>query len=116
MRPKSGYSTFWVNDVPGGNGLEQLPRAGGDDPNSARSRCAGPVDRWTPTDIAREIERLRLDPERLALGIGSGAIKSGGSPRHPRPVASSVTVVLRECRLAHSGRPCASSRDEMRTA
>jgi alkanesulfonate monooxygenase SsuD/methylene tetrahydromethanopterin reductase-like flavin-dependent oxidoreductase (luciferase family) len=72
-----GYTTFWVNDVPGGNGLEQLARA---QVVTSRIRLGAgvlPVDRWTPSDIVREVERLRLDPERVAIGIGSGGITSG---------------------------------------
>lgn len=73
----AGYATFWMNDVPGGNGLEQLARA---QVATTRIRLGVgvlPVDRWPANDIAREIERLRLDPARLAVGIGSGALGKG---------------------------------------
>jgi Luciferase-like monooxygenase len=33
-----------------------------------------PLHRYQPTEIAVEIDRLRLDPARLWLGIGSGAL------------------------------------------
>jgi alkanesulfonate monooxygenase SsuD/methylene tetrahydromethanopterin reductase-like flavin-dependent oxidoreductase (luciferase family) len=72
-----GYTTFWVNDVPGGNGLEQLARAQVVTSKIRLGVGVLAVDRWTSSDILREVERLRLDPRRLALGIGSGGIRSG---------------------------------------
>lgn len=68
-----GFSTFWVNDVPGGNGLEQLARAQAVTSRMLLGVGVLPVDRWSCDTIIREIDRLRLDPERLVLGVGSGA-------------------------------------------
>lgn len=73
----AGYATFWVNDVPGGNGLEQLARAQAATTIIRLGVGVLPVDRWSADGIVREIERLRLDPSRLAIGIGSGALKTG---------------------------------------
>jgi alkanesulfonate monooxygenase SsuD/methylene tetrahydromethanopterin reductase-like flavin-dependent oxidoreductase (luciferase family) len=74
---RGGYSTFWVNDVPGGNGLEQLQRAQA--ATSAVRLGVGvlPVDRWSADAIASETTRLRLDPERVVIGIGAGALHAG---------------------------------------
>ena len=58
----AGYQTFWVNDVPGGNGLEQLSRA---QQVTSRIRLGAgvlPVDRWNAQSISDEIARLDLDP------------------------------------------------------
>ncbi|MDQ2683019.1 MAG: LLM class flavin-dependent oxidoreductase [Chloroflexota bacterium] len=73
----SGYATFWVNDVPGGNGLAQLGRA-----QQATSRIrlgvgVLPVDRWTAEEIAAVIAAQGLDESRLLLGIGAGALQTG---------------------------------------
>ena len=73
----AGYATFWVNDVPNGNGLEQLTRAQAGTTRIRLGVGVMPVDRWTPDEIVREVERLRLDPDRLVLGIGSGAMAAG---------------------------------------
>ena len=73
----SGYATFWVNDVPGGNGLEQLARAQLATTNIRLGVGVLPVDRWSPGDILHEIDRLRLDVSRVVIGIGSGALRVG---------------------------------------
>ena len=73
----AGYATFWVNDVPGANGLEQLQRA----QVATRSVRLGvgvlPVDRWSGEVIVNEIRRLNLDTARLVIGIGAGALHAG---------------------------------------
>lgn len=74
---RAGYDTFWVNDVPAGNGLEQLRRA--QDATSRMRLGVGvlPVDRWDARAIASTVTELSLDPERLVLGIGAGALHRG---------------------------------------
>lgn len=74
---KAGYVTFWVNDVPGANGLEQLARAQAATATVRLGVGVLPIDRWSGDRILREIERLKLEPSRLALGIGSGALQAG---------------------------------------
>jgi alkanesulfonate monooxygenase SsuD/methylene tetrahydromethanopterin reductase-like flavin-dependent oxidoreductase (luciferase family) len=71
---KGGYSTFWVNDVPGGNGLEQLQRAQSATTSVRLGVGVLPVDRWSASMIADEVARLDLDPERLVIGIGAGTL------------------------------------------
>jgi alkanesulfonate monooxygenase SsuD/methylene tetrahydromethanopterin reductase-like flavin-dependent oxidoreductase (luciferase family) len=73
----AGYQTFWVNDVPGGSGLEQLARAQAATASVRLGVGVLPVDRWSAGQIASEVERLKLDPERLLLGIGAGAMHKG---------------------------------------
>jgi alkanesulfonate monooxygenase SsuD/methylene tetrahydromethanopterin reductase-like flavin-dependent oxidoreductase (luciferase family) len=60
---KGGYSTFWVNDVPGGNGLEQLQRAQSATNSIRLGVGVLPVDRWSATSIADEVTRLKLNSE-----------------------------------------------------
>jgi alkanesulfonate monooxygenase SsuD/methylene tetrahydromethanopterin reductase-like flavin-dependent oxidoreductase (luciferase family) len=72
-----GYQTFWVNDVPGGNGLEQLARAQAATTGIRLGVGVLPVDRWSADQIAADVDRLRLDPDRLLLGIGAGAMHAG---------------------------------------
>ncbi len=74
---QAGFSTFWVNDVDGKSGLEQLARA--QEVTSTIRLGVGvmPIDRWTTDLIISEVERLELDPARLYLGIGAGALHTG---------------------------------------
>jgi alkanesulfonate monooxygenase SsuD/methylene tetrahydromethanopterin reductase-like flavin-dependent oxidoreductase (luciferase family) len=73
----AGYATFWVNDVPGANGLEQLQRAQAATNSIRLGVGVLPVDRWPGEQIVREVRRLNLDTERLAIGIGAGALHKG---------------------------------------
>jgi alkanesulfonate monooxygenase SsuD/methylene tetrahydromethanopterin reductase-like flavin-dependent oxidoreductase (luciferase family) len=74
---KGGYSTFWVNDVPGGNGLEQLQRAQSATNSIRLGVGVLPVDRWSATSIADEVTRLKLNSERLVIAIGAGTLHKG---------------------------------------
>jgi len=74
---QGAYSTFWVNDVPGGNGLEQLQRAQAATSVIRLGVGVLPVDRWSADAIASDITRLCLDPERVVIGIGAGALHAG---------------------------------------
>lgn len=73
----AGYATFWVNDVPGANGLEQLQRAQAATSIIRLGIGVLPVDRWSADGILAEVERLQLDTDRLAIGIGAGALHTG---------------------------------------
>ncbi len=73
----AGYATFWVNDVEGGNGLEQLARA---QQVTSRIRLGVgvlPVDRWTAAEVAATLARNDLDQSRILLGIGAGTMHAG---------------------------------------
>ena len=74
---KDGYSTFWVNDVPGGNGLEQLQLAQSATNSIRLGVGVLPVDRWSASSIVDEVTRVNLDPERLLIGIGAGTLHKG---------------------------------------
>jgi alkanesulfonate monooxygenase SsuD/methylene tetrahydromethanopterin reductase-like flavin-dependent oxidoreductase (luciferase family) len=67
-----GYTSFWVNDVPGHDGIDSLAAA-----------CAGttairlgvgviPLDKRPPAAIDRDVEAHELPLGRLMLGVGSG--------------------------------------------
>jgi alkanesulfonate monooxygenase SsuD/methylene tetrahydromethanopterin reductase-like flavin-dependent oxidoreductase (luciferase family) len=73
----AGYQTFWVNDVPGASGLEQLKRAQGVTSEIRLGIGVLAVDRWGGAEIIREVIRLGLDQTRLVLGIGAGALHKG---------------------------------------
>ena len=73
----AGYATFWVNDVPGANGLEQLQRAQAATNTIRLGVGVLAVDRWSGETIVHEIRRLDLDTDRLVIGIGAGALHKG---------------------------------------
>jgi alkanesulfonate monooxygenase SsuD/methylene tetrahydromethanopterin reductase-like flavin-dependent oxidoreductase (luciferase family) len=68
----AGYSSFWVNDTPGNDGLERLAAAAG---NTSIWLGVGVVslDRRSAQSIVEDVKRYGLPEERLYLGIGSGA-------------------------------------------
>lgn len=70
-----GYSSFWVNDTPGADGLASLAAAAEVTSNLMLGVGVISVDRRSPASIAADVERLELPQERLWLGIGSGAPK-----------------------------------------
>lgn len=69
----AGFQSFWVNDVEGGNGLEQLARAQAATTSIRLGVGVLPVDRWSAERIHSSVERLGLDSARLLIGIGAGA-------------------------------------------
>jgi alkanesulfonate monooxygenase SsuD/methylene tetrahydromethanopterin reductase-like flavin-dependent oxidoreductase (luciferase family) len=70
-----GYSSFWVNDTPGADGLDALAVAAEVTQNIKLGVGVISVDRRSPASIAADVERLGLPQERLWLGIGSGVPK-----------------------------------------
>ena len=69
-----GYSSLWSNDDPTAPGLETLAHFAA----GARSLDLGvgvlPLHRYSPAQIAADVDRLGLDPARLWIGIGSGQL------------------------------------------
>jgi len=67
-----GYTSFWVNDIPGHDGLESLAAAS----TSTTAIKVGvgviPLDERSPADIDRDVESHELPLGRLLLGVGSG--------------------------------------------
>jgi alkanesulfonate monooxygenase SsuD/methylene tetrahydromethanopterin reductase-like flavin-dependent oxidoreductase (luciferase family) len=68
-----GYSSVWSNDHPGAKGLETLAEFGAASPGLDLGVAVIAIDRTPPTQIAADLEGLRLDPERLWLGVGAGS-------------------------------------------
>jgi alkanesulfonate monooxygenase SsuD/methylene tetrahydromethanopterin reductase-like flavin-dependent oxidoreductase (luciferase family) len=73
----AGYSTFWVNDTPGADGLEMLGAASHVTSSIRLGVGVIPVDRRPAAEIVEAVRRLDLPTERLVVGIGSGARLAG---------------------------------------
>jgi alkanesulfonate monooxygenase SsuD/methylene tetrahydromethanopterin reductase-like flavin-dependent oxidoreductase (luciferase family) len=63
---------MWSNDHPGAKGLETLAEFGAAAPEVDLGVAVIALDRTPPEAIAADVERLRLDPARLWLGVGAG--------------------------------------------
>lgn len=73
----AGYRTFWANDTPGGEGLAALAAAARSTTRIRLGVGVIPVDRTPPERIAARVRELALPQDRLVLGIGAGATRSG---------------------------------------
>lgn len=71
-----GYSSFWCNDTPGGDGLAGLAAAAAVTERIKLGVGVIPLDRRPPSIIARDLKALAFPQERLLLGIGSGGDRS----------------------------------------
>jgi alkanesulfonate monooxygenase SsuD/methylene tetrahydromethanopterin reductase-like flavin-dependent oxidoreductase (luciferase family) len=71
-----GYQSLWSNDEPGAPGLQTLAHFAAAAPLLELGVGVLPLDRHQPGQIAAEIDRLRLDPKRLWIGIGSGQLRA----------------------------------------
>jgi alkanesulfonate monooxygenase SsuD/methylene tetrahydromethanopterin reductase-like flavin-dependent oxidoreductase (luciferase family) len=74
---KAGFSSFWANDTPNGDGLAALAVAQKQTSSIKLGVGVIPIDRKPAADIAAQIDDLDLDPARLIVGIGSGGMKIG---------------------------------------
>lgn len=70
-----GFHSLWSNDEPDHPGLETLARFAASGAPIDLGVGVLPLDRNPPERIARDIERLGLDPARLWVGIGSGPLR-----------------------------------------
>lgn len=70
-----GYHSLWSNDEPTAPGLETLALFAAGAPQLELGVGVLPLDRYKPVVIAREIDRLGLDPAKLWIGIGSGSLR-----------------------------------------
>jgi alkanesulfonate monooxygenase SsuD/methylene tetrahydromethanopterin reductase-like flavin-dependent oxidoreductase (luciferase family) len=70
-----GYESMWSNDHPGAKGLETLAEFAAAAPQVELGVAVIALDRQPPPQIAADIERLKLDPGRLWLGVGAGFSK-----------------------------------------
>jgi alkanesulfonate monooxygenase SsuD/methylene tetrahydromethanopterin reductase-like flavin-dependent oxidoreductase (luciferase family) len=69
-----GYHSLWSNDEPTARGLGTLAEFAAATATLEIGVGVFPLHRYRPAQIAAEVERLGLDPARLWLGIGSGAL------------------------------------------
>lgn len=71
-----GYDEIWVNDGRARSALDTLDALRGG--TSRLDLCVGvtPLDERPPAWIAERVRALRLPPERLVLGLGSGGASS----------------------------------------
>ena len=69
-----GYHSVWSNDEPDARGLDTLAQFSAATARLQLGVGVLPLHRHEPARIAAEIDRLGLDPSRLWLGIGSGAL------------------------------------------
>jgi alkanesulfonate monooxygenase SsuD/methylene tetrahydromethanopterin reductase-like flavin-dependent oxidoreductase (luciferase family) len=85
-----GYHSVWSNDEPAARGLDTLAQFAAATAKVDLGVGVLPLHRHTPAQIAAEVGRLGIDPSRLWLGIGAGAL-----PRQIDPVQRAVAE-LRE--------------------
>ena len=71
----AGFSSFWVNDTPGNDGLESLAAAASVTSRIKLGVGVIPLDRRPADTIAADVKRLNLPQDRLWLGLGSSARK-----------------------------------------
>jgi alkanesulfonate monooxygenase SsuD/methylene tetrahydromethanopterin reductase-like flavin-dependent oxidoreductase (luciferase family) len=67
-----GYTSMWSNDHPGARGLETLAEFAAAAPDIDLGVAVIALDRTPPEAIAADVKRLKLDPEKLWLGVGAG--------------------------------------------
>jgi alkanesulfonate monooxygenase SsuD/methylene tetrahydromethanopterin reductase-like flavin-dependent oxidoreductase (luciferase family) len=69
-----GYHSLWSNDEPAAAGLDTLAQFAAATAKLRLGVGVLPLHRYQPAQIAAEIDRLGIDPARLWVGIGSGAL------------------------------------------
>jgi alkanesulfonate monooxygenase SsuD/methylene tetrahydromethanopterin reductase-like flavin-dependent oxidoreductase (luciferase family) len=74
---RAGFSTFWANDTPTGDGLESLAIAASVTESIRLGVGVIPIDRKPAREIIEEVRRLELPENRLTVGIGSGGLFKG---------------------------------------
>src|SRR5215217_4510190 len=106
-----GYHSLWSNDEPDAPGLETLAQIAGCTTRVQLGVGVLPLHRYEPARIAAEVDRLGLDPARLWLGIGSGALARQVDPlrravdelRRLLPAETRVSVAAMRPRLCRLG-------------
>jgi alkanesulfonate monooxygenase SsuD/methylene tetrahydromethanopterin reductase-like flavin-dependent oxidoreductase (luciferase family) len=93
-----GYHSLWSNDEPDAPGLETLAQFAAGTTRVELGVGVLPPHRYDPARIAAEVDRLGLDPARLWLGIGSGALARQVDPLR-RAVAELRRLLPEETRV-----------------
>ena len=70
-----GYTSFWVNDMPGADGLASLRVAFAVTSDIDLGVGVVPLDRRPAPTIAARVSELEVPLDRLVLGVGSGNAK-----------------------------------------
>ncbi len=91
---EAGYSSFWVNDTPGADGLEALAAAASVTGSIHLGVGVIPINRRPADSIARDVIALNLPQDRLWLGIGSPGPK--GALKNAREAVATLKAEL-EC-------------------
>ena len=86
----SGYRSLWTNHPPDEDGLGHLAKMAAATTRITLGTAVVPIGAVPPDAILRRIDETHLPPERLRLGIGSGA-----GPQPLRRMADAVAY-LRE--------------------
>jgi alkanesulfonate monooxygenase SsuD/methylene tetrahydromethanopterin reductase-like flavin-dependent oxidoreductase (luciferase family) len=94
-----GYHSLWSNDEPAARGLDTLAQFAAATAKLQLGVGVLPLHRYRPAQIAAEVARLGLDPARLWLGIGSGALPRQIDPLG-RAVAELRTLLPETTRIA----------------
>jgi alkanesulfonate monooxygenase SsuD/methylene tetrahydromethanopterin reductase-like flavin-dependent oxidoreductase (luciferase family) len=87
-----GYHSLWTNDEPAAPGLHTLAQFAAATESVDLGVGVLPLHRYHPARIAADVDRLGLDPARLWLGIGSGALSRQIDPLQ-RAVAQLRTLL-----------------------
>ncbi len=69
-----GYHSLWSNDEPAARGLDTIAEFAAATAKIELGVGVLPLHRYQPAQIAAEVDRLGIDPSRLWLGVGSGAL------------------------------------------
>ncbi len=73
---EAGFATLWVNDTPGGDAVAALAAAARVTERIALATGVVPLDRWGPDALVSALQAADLPPDRLTVGIGSGAART----------------------------------------
>ena len=106
-----GYASLWSNDDPTAPGLETLAHFAAGAPSLDLGVGVLPLHRYSPTEIAADVDRLGLDPARLWVGIGSGQLhpqldavrRAVGELRNLLPSGTRIAVAAMRPALCHLG-------------
>ena len=93
-----GYQSLWSNDEPAAGGLDTLAQFSAVTARMELGVGVLPLHRYKPSRIVAEVDRLGLDPARLWLGIGSGALPRQVDPLR-RAVAELRTLLPERTRI-----------------
>jgi alkanesulfonate monooxygenase SsuD/methylene tetrahydromethanopterin reductase-like flavin-dependent oxidoreductase (luciferase family) len=106
-----GYHSVWSNDEPAARGLDTVAQFAAATSRVQLGVGVLPLHRYQPAQIAAEVDRLGIDPSRLWLGIGSGALpvqidalqRAVSELRALLPEATRIVVAAMRPRLCRLG-------------